>query len=135
MTVSVCIPVHNGREHLPACLDSLLCQRGVQLEIVVRDDGSKDGSLELVQEFARLRAGDHPHVTWNVAANPNPGGMVANWNECLRAANGEFVKMMGQDDVLYPDCLAVQVRAFQDFQRPRCASRRLIFYRQAAGGC
>ncbi len=107
--VSVCIPVYNGAAHLRACLESVSRQEGEGLEVVVRDDGSKDGSLELVESVAR----EFPHVQWNIARNETNLGMVGNWNACLMAARGEFVKMMGQDDLLEAKCLQKQVQALQ----------------------
>ena len=92
-SISVCIPVYNGAAHLRECLVSVAAQEGVGLEVVVRDDGSKDGSLELVESLAR----EFPEVEWNIARNAANLGMVGNWNACLMAAKGEFVKMMGQE--------------------------------------
>jgi len=109
-SVSVCIPVYNGAAHLHECLVSVAAQGGVGLEVVVRDDGSKDGSLEVVESVAR----DFPQVEWNIARNAANLGMVGNWNACLMAAGGEFVKMMGQDDLLETNCLKKQVEALQE---------------------
>ena len=108
--ISVCIPVYNGAAHLRQCLLSVAAQEGVDLEVVVRDDGSRDGSLGIVREVA---AG-FPEVRWNIEKNEGNLGMVGNWNACLRAAGGEFVKMMGQDDLLLPGCLREQARALVD---------------------
>jgi glycosyltransferase involved in cell wall biosynthesis len=109
-SVSVCIPVYNGAAHLRECLVSVAAQEGVGLEVVVRDDGSKDGSLELVESLAQ----EFPEVEWNIAWNTTNLGMVGNWNACLMAAKGEFVKMMGQDDLLETNCLKKQVEALQE---------------------
>lgn len=106
-SISVCIPVYNGAVHLRACLESVAAQEVVGVEVVVRDDGSKDGSLEVVRQVAE----EFPEVRWNVEKNATNLGMVGNWNACLRAASGEFVKMMGQDDLLLPGCLQEQARA------------------------
>lgn len=109
-SVSVCIPVYNGAAHLRECLVSVAAQEGVGLEVVVRDDGSKDRSLELVESLAR----EFPEVEWNIARNATNLGMVGNWNACLMSAKGEFVKMMGQDDLLETNCLRKQVEALQE---------------------
>jgi glycosyltransferase involved in cell wall biosynthesis len=103
-SASVCIPVYNGEAHLGACLRSVASQEGIDLEIVVRDDRSRDGSFEVVE---RLRS-EFPEARWNIAVNDQNLGMVRNWNACLHAANGDFVKMMGQDDLLLPGCLQKQ---------------------------
>jgi glycosyltransferase involved in cell wall biosynthesis len=108
--ISVCIPVYNGAAHLRECLLSVAVQEGVGLEVVVRDDESKDGSLELVESVAR----EFPQVEWNISRNATNLGMVGNWNSCLMAAKGEFVKMMGQDDLLLPGCLREQAQALED---------------------
>ena len=107
---SVCIPIYNGAAHLRECLRSVASQVGIDLEVVLRDDGSRDGSLEI----ARSVAGEFPGVAWNIARNESNLGMVENWNACLHAAGGEFVKMMGQDDLLLPCCLRKQVQALQE---------------------
>jgi len=107
--ISVCIPVYNGVAHLRVCLESVASQKDIALEVVVRDDVSKDGSLELVDSVAR----EFPQVEWNIARNPVNLGMVGNWNACLMAAKGEFVKMMGQDDLLEANCLKKQAEALQ----------------------
>lgn len=105
--ISVCIPVYNGEAHLRKCLLSVATQEGVKLEVVVRDDGSSDGSLEIVRRVAL----EFPGVEWNIESNSTNLGMVGNWNACLMAARGEFMKMMGQDDLLEPQCLLKQVQA------------------------
>jgi glycosyltransferase involved in cell wall biosynthesis len=107
--ISVCIPVYNGAAHLGECLESVASQKDIALEVVVRDDGSKDGSLELVESVAR----EFPEVEWNIARNAANLGMVGNWNACLMAAKGEFVKIMGQDDLLETNCLRKQAEALQ----------------------
>lgn len=109
-SVSVCVPVYNGAAHLRDCLESVAQQQGVDLEVVVRDDGSTDGSLEIVRELAAEFRG----VSWNIERNRANLGMVGNWNACLRGAGGEFVKMMGQDDLLLPGCLLEQARALEE---------------------
>jgi glycosyltransferase involved in cell wall biosynthesis len=59
-------------------------------------------------------AREFPEVEWNIARNAANLGMVGNWNACLMAAKGEFVKMMGQDDLLETNCLKKQVEALQE---------------------
>ncbi len=107
--VSVCVPVYNAGAHLEDCLRSVAGQEGVRLEVVVLDDGSSDGSLDV----ARRVAGEFSWVRWEIGTNAERKGMVGNWNACLERTGGEFVKVMGQDDLLLPGCLARQVEAME----------------------
>ena len=85
--VSVIIPVFNAAEHLRQCLDSVLHQTLREIEIICVDDGSTDGSLEILQEYAtgdmRVRLMQHPGTQIS-------GGSGA-INKGLQAACGEYV--------------------------------------------
>ena len=59
MKIAVLIPIYNGARYLRQCLDSVLSQTGVELEVFCRDDGSVDGTWELLSEFAARHANVH----------------------------------------------------------------------------
>ena len=105
--VSVCVPVYNGANHLSECLRSIAGQQGVALEIVVSDDSSTDNSLEIVESVRR----EFSAVSWNIIRHAARLGMAGNWNACVEVATGDLIKVMGQDDILYPGCLESQVGA------------------------
>lgn len=92
--VSVLIPVYNGGSYLAECLDSVLAQDYSDLEILVTDDDSTDESRLLIEKYA---ARDARIRFWK---NPHTLGLTANSNACLRAARGEYVKYVHQDDKL-----------------------------------
>jgi glycosyltransferase involved in cell wall biosynthesis len=106
--VSVVIPTFDGSDFLSLTLSSVLGQTLGDLEVVMVDDASSDDTMAIAQEFAA-------HDT-RVRIVPTTGnvGAVANWNRAVAAARGEFVKVMGQDDLLRRDCLARQVQVLQD---------------------
>lgn len=97
--VSICIPTYNGSAYLSACLESALAQTYKKVEIVVVDDASQDATVDIVQSFAfkdsRVR----------LLSNAANAGLVGNWNRCIEAAQGEWVKFLFQDDLLHPDCV------------------------------
>ena len=105
MLVSVCIPCYQGAAYLGQAIDSVLGQTLQDVELLVIDDGSTDGTDRLVRSYAdpRLRYLRNPH-------NLGPEG---NWNRCLEEAQGRFIKILPQDDVLAPDCLARQAAILQ----------------------
>ena len=108
--ISVCIPVYNGATYLRETLESVVSQEGVRLEIVVGDDGSSDDSMVIARSYAQ----NHTQHDWKLLAPSLRLGMTANWNACLKAASGEFVKVMGQDDLLYKGCLNRQAVLLRD---------------------
>lgn len=92
--VSVLVPVYNGEKFLPECLDSILAQDCASMEILLVDDGSSDGSAALLEDYAAR----DPRIQW--WKNPNNLGLARNFNCCLLAAKGEYIKYVLQDDKL-----------------------------------
>lgn len=92
--VSVLIPIYNGGYHLGACLESVLAQDFRDVEILLSDDGSTDTSAGIIQNFAAR----DPRIRW--WRNPRNVGLTANTNVCIRAAQGEYLKFVHQDDLL-----------------------------------
>ena len=88
------VPVYNGEKFLAECLDSILAQDFADSEILLADDGSTDGSPALAKQFA---AKDRRIRWWK---NERNLGLAANFNRCLREAQGEYIKYVLQDDKL-----------------------------------
>ena len=121
--VSVCVPTYLGAHYIEESLISVASQSGVRLQIIVCDDQSSDGTLEIV----RRTAAAYPNVEWTIRENPRRLGMVENWNACVDLAQYPFIKMMGQDDVLFPNCLSSQASLLADHPSVSLvASRRII---------
>jgi glycosyltransferase involved in cell wall biosynthesis len=104
-TISVCIPTYNGEEFIERTIRSVLAQTWTDFELVVRDDGSTDATLDIVSRVddARVR----------IVAGRERAGAGANFGLALGEACGTYVKLLCQDDVLYPDCLERQLAAMQ----------------------
>jgi glycosyltransferase involved in cell wall biosynthesis len=96
---SICIPVFNGLTYLKECMDSALGQTFSDYEVIVVDDQSTDGSFELLTDYSQ----QHPQI--KVYRNTKNLGLVGNWNECLKKAEGRWIKFLFQDDFWTPDCL------------------------------
>jgi glycosyltransferase involved in cell wall biosynthesis len=105
-TVSVCVPTYNGEQFVERTLRSVLAQRYTDFEIVLGDDGSTDNTLDVVKQFDDQRLRIVPGISGVNAP--------ANFNRLIAAANGKYVKLLCQDDTLYPDCLGRQVQAMED---------------------
>jgi glycosyltransferase involved in cell wall biosynthesis len=105
--VSVCIPTRNAELTIRETLASVMAQSMGDFEVVISDDASTDGTLREVGGFGSDR---------RMRVLP-PGARVrleANWIRAAQAARGRYVKLLGHDDVLYPDCLKEQVAVMED---------------------
>src|SRR5438132_9057879 len=99
--VSVCIPAYRGAAHIGEAIESVLAQSFADFELVVIDDASPDETAALV---ARYR---DPRI--RLLRNERNAGVQANWNRCLELARGRYFKLLPQDDLIAPDCLAREV--------------------------
>lgn len=100
--VSVVIPVFNRERYVGATITSVLEQTYSDVEILAVDDGSTDGSREVLNSFGhRIRVLEHPG-----RANR---GQSASLNLGLREARGEYVGMLDSDDLWLPRKLELQV--------------------------
>lgn len=106
--VSVAIVTYNQREYLREALDSVLAQTGVTFEVVVGDDGSTDGTPELLNAYAAR----HPGVVRPVLSPANRG-ITANCNAVLDACAAPLIAWLGGDDLMLPGKLAAQVQLMQ----------------------
>ncbi|GAB3323324.1 hypothetical protein GCM10027299_19450 [Larkinella ripae] len=107
--VSVIMPVYNGERFLSAALESVLNQTHRNLEVLVLDNGSTDGSRSIIEAFARRDSRVKPLY------EPAPlgyGGEVAT-NVASRHARGEFLAKLDADDMAHPERLAKQVAFLQ----------------------
>jgi glycosyltransferase involved in cell wall biosynthesis len=100
--VSVLIPTYDRREAVVGAIDSALAQTVRDLEVLVVDDGSRDGTGTLLAE----RYGSEPRV--RVLRKPN-GGCAAARNHGLDASRGAYVGLLDSDDRWRPDFAERQV--------------------------
>lgn len=101
--VSVLLAVHNGVERVGAAVESILCQTFCDLELLIADDGSTDGTPALLQRLAR-RDG-------RIRLLPNRAnlGLTKTLNRLIAEAHGELIARLDHDDVALPDRLRRQV--------------------------
>ena len=107
--VSICIPTHNGEKWIEESVRSALSQTYQPLEILVVDDRSTDNTIELVRSFKDERV--------RFVVNETKQGLAGNWNECVRLAEGEFIKFLFQDDALYQECTGKMMQLMSAYPR------------------
>lgn len=99
-TVSVVIPHYNYGRYLPVAVRSVVEQPGVDLEVIIVDDASNDGSLEV----ARAIAMSDDRVT--LVEHRENLRHIATYNDGVRRAQGKYVVLLSADDALGPGSLA-----------------------------
>ena len=100
--ISVCIPTYNGAKYIAQTIESILNQTFTDFEVIVSDDGSSDKTLEIVGSFNDSRIVRIDRLS--------KVGAEANWNNAVATASASLVKLVCQDDLLYPQCLEVEVQ-------------------------
>jgi glycosyltransferase involved in cell wall biosynthesis len=101
-SITVLLPVYNAEPYLAQALQSVLAQTYGDFEVIVVDDGSTDGSREIITRYAREES------RIRVIARENRG-LVQSLNEGLSQATGEYVARMDADDVCLPERFSKQV--------------------------
>ena len=102
--VSIILPVYNAQNHLARCIGSILNQTYKNIELIILNDGSKDHSLPVCEEF---RAKDSRIVL----VDKENSGVSDTRNLGLKLAGGKYVQFVDSDDYIAPDYTARLVEA------------------------
>ena len=94
--VSIILPVYNAQNHLARCVESICAQTYRNIEIIILNDGSKDQSLPVCEEFRQK----DPRILLVDKAN---SGVSDTRNLGLKLASGKYVEFVDSDDYLDPD--------------------------------
>lgn len=109
--ISVIVPIYNIKEYLERCIDSILAQTYQNIEVLMVDDGSTDGTSELVDEIAlkdsRIRV-----------FHKENGGSSSARNLAMREAKGQYFSFIDSDDYIEPDMMEKLYQAIQTSGMP-----------------
>ena len=99
------LPVRNGAKAISRCLDSLLAQDLEDIEILVSDNASTDGTQDIIRSYAARDPRVKPLLS------EKDVGQIENFNRLVRMARGEYIRWIGSEDWLEPEyasrCAAV----------------------------
>jgi len=109
--ITIGVSTYNRREYLKLSLDSLLSQTYPACEIIVIDDGSTDGTTEMMQEC-------YPQIKY--VYQDNAGDSAAK-NHAARLAKGEYIVFNDSDDLFLPDAVERLYNALPDNDRNACS--------------
>jgi glycosyltransferase involved in cell wall biosynthesis len=99
--ISVVMPAYNAQDFLREAIDSVVGQEGADFEFILVDDGSTDATAEIARSYGEALVYHHR----------DNGGVAEALNTGIGLARGEYIALMGADDVLKPGSLATRVAA------------------------
>lgn len=103
--ISVCIPVYNCEKYIGPAIESVLAQTYTDFELIIINNCSTDNTRDVISKYADNRI--------TVFDNETNIGAEGNWNKALEKANGEYIKLLCADDVLYPTALEKQLEKLE----------------------
>ena len=105
--ISVCIATYNGEKLIGEQLASILPQLGEEDEVIISDDHSSDGTLDVVRSM------NSPIV--RIVEGPCTGSLISNFENALREAKGDFIFLSDQDDKWVPNKVEVMMKGLQEY--------------------
>lgn len=91
--VSILVATYNGEKYLRKQLDSIINQTYENIEIIIQDDGSTDGTFRILQEYAA----DDPRI--HAIQNKSNLGILKNFYSLISKCDGEYIAISDQDDI------------------------------------
>lgn len=104
--ISVCIATYNGGRYIREQVESILAQLGEGDELVVSDDGSKDGTISALETF-----GDKRIIIFH---NEGRHGVVPNFENALKHSSGDIIFFSDQDDIWDKNKVRICVEALEN---------------------
>jgi glycosyltransferase involved in cell wall biosynthesis len=115
---SILMPVYNRKEYLRQAIDSVLDQTFTDYELIAVDDGSTDGSIELLESYVdQIKILQQPHQ-----------GPEAARNKAAAIAEGEYLAFLDSDDFLFPTALATYDQVIRNFDLPPLVLGTMFFF-------
>lgn len=131
-SVCVLLSTYNGEKYLKEQIDSLLIQEDVELKVLARDDGSEDGTIEILKEYAEKDS------RFNFYSGMNVGPAQSFFDLIIKSGDFDYYAFCDQDDVWDKNKLKVAVDFLEkeDSSKPnmyysnlRIVDQNLVFYR------
>jgi glycosyltransferase involved in cell wall biosynthesis len=110
MVISICVPTYARLDYLKIAIASALSQTYKDVEICISQDPKPDGPDLNIKDWCVGKALEYPNIKYNL--NDQNLGLAGNWNRVVEMATGEYVVIIGDDDVLaenFIEALYVQI--------------------------
>ena len=122
--VSIVIPAYNHEKYVRECVQSVLDQTYQDFEIIITDDGSSDGTVNVIKEFDDSRIQLYTHA--------NNKGVCATINNCIQKAVSEYIAVLNSDDIWEPTKLEKQVKYLDSHPEIGAVFSKVVFIDEAS---
>lgn len=105
--ISVCMATYNGGLYIKEQIDSIIMQLSKDDELIISDDGSRDGTIEIINSFHDIRI--------KLYHNETNHGFVGNFENALSQAKGDYIFLSDQDDIWKEGKIKVTLDALKNY--------------------
>lgn len=112
MSIDIILGTYNGAVYLDEQIESLLAQKEQNWRLLIRDDGSTDDTVDIIQSYVEQYPDKISHVDMG---GPNLG-VVGNFARLLEESTADYVMFCDQDDRWYPDKITLTLKALSDME-------------------
>ena len=109
--LSVITPVFNGSRFIEFCIRNVIEQNCPDVEHIIIDGGSTDGTVDVIQRYAR----EYPHIHWITEKDKGQSDAM---NKGIKMATGEILGFLNVDDYYEPGALCEALEMFRDLPEP-----------------
>ena len=118
---SILLPTKNGGKYLKHCINAVLNQSYQNIELVVSDNANNDETSDIIRKYqddARL-------ISVRLKRQVS---VTENWNNALNLASGDYILMLGDDDLLFPESISKLDKIINQQNRPECLTYNAFGY-------
>jgi glycosyltransferase involved in cell wall biosynthesis len=114
--VSVCMATYNGKKYIRKQIDSILSQLKISDELVISDDGSDDGTLDIIKSFndSRIKLFHHRFAGKKPRVSANTYYATSNFEYSLNQAKGDYIFLSDQDDIWCPNKVELSITKLKE---------------------
>ena len=120
--ISIIMSVHNEAPYIRQCLDSVIAQTEKDIELIAIDDGSTDGTFDIINEYA-LRDKRITAIRERTSC-----GQIIRREEARKLAKGEYITILDGDDFLAPDAISSALDRLQKTGAASCVLELMLYY-------
>lgn len=106
--ISIAMTTYNGEKYLEKQIDSILSQTYQDFELIICDDSSKDGTLEILKKYAKKDTRIKFYI------NKTNLGFLKNFEKCINLCTGDYIAFSDQDDIWLPEKLQFSLNKIKD---------------------
>jgi len=113
MLVSVVLATYNGEKYITEQINSILTQSLKPGEVIIRDDGSSDDTINIIRSIA-----GHSEIPFKIVEGRHNLGYAQNFIEAIKISSGKYIFLSDQDDIWFNEKISTVIKAFESDLQP-----------------